>query len=183
VNQQVADGKRNGVACDPPKSPYLPPAPRAASRLQRRREPAKPLANEREPTRIDGIHASPPAPLLSQEARVLEHTQVTGRRRPFVGKATGNFACSRLTAEMDSQKDLPSSRVRQAGYNGVKRREFRGGAIRQSGSTSQIVSSSSTGPIGSHTAMTSGVWWAISLARPSFHTKCSMNCSRRLRMS
>jgi len=74
-----------------------------------------------------------------------------------VGKTTGDFASSSRSAEMDRQKDLSPRRVRQRGDDGVERRQLLGRNFRQSGSTSQIVISSSTGPIGSQTAMTSGV--------------------------
>jgi hypothetical protein len=59
---------------------------------------------------------------------------------------------------VDRQEDLPPRRMRQRGDDVVERRQFLGRIQRQSCSTSQIVSSSSTGPIGSHTAMISGVW-------------------------
>jgi hypothetical protein len=48
--------------------------------------------------------------------------------------------------------------MRERSDDGVERRELLCGALRQIGSTSQIVSSSRIGPIGSHTAITSGVW-------------------------
>src|SRR5262245_20847314 len=48
----------------------------------------------------------------------------------------------------------------------------------QRSSTSQMRRSARTGPIGSHTAITSGVWCATSDALPSFHTKYStIECS------
>jgi hypothetical protein len=102
---------------------------------------------------------------------------------PFVGKATGDLARRGRAAKVNRQQDLSPRRVRQRGDDGVERRQLLARIFGQSRSTSQIVSSSSTGPIGSHTAMTSGVWCATSLAWPSFHSKYSMNCSRPLRTS
>lgn len=80
------------------------------------------------------------------------------RRRPLVREATGDLAGRRGPAKVDRQQDLPSRWVRQRGDDGVERRQLLVRFQCQSGSASQIVSSSSTGPIGSHTAMTSGVW-------------------------
>lgn len=74
-----------------------------------------------------------------------------------MGEAAGDLARRRLAPEMDRQEDLAARRVCQPGDDGVERRQLLGGAIGQIGSTSQIVMSSSTGPIGSQTAMTSGV--------------------------
>jgi hypothetical protein len=82
---------------------------------------------------------------------------MTGRRRPFVREAAGDLAGGGLATEVDRQKDLPARGVSQSGYHGVEGRQFLGRVLRQSCSTSQIVSSSKTGPIGSQTAMTSGV--------------------------
>jgi hypothetical protein len=82
---------------------------------------------------------------------------VPRRRRPFVRKTPRDLAGGRRAAQMDRQQDLPPRRVRQRGDDGVERRELLGCILCQTGSTSQIVSSSSTGPIGSHTAITSGV--------------------------
>ena len=105
------------------------------------------------------------------------------RRGPLVCKAAGDLAGGGRAAKVNRQKDLSPRRVRQRGDDDVERRQFLGGCFGQSGSTSQIVNSSSTGPIGSHTAMISGVWCATSLELPSFQTKYSMNCTRFLRMS
>lgn len=105
------------------------------------------------------------------------------RRGPLVREPTGDLSRGGGAAKMDRQQDLSPRRVRQRGNNGVERRQLLVRFQCQRGSASQIVSSSSTGPIGSHTAMTSGVWCAMSLALPFFQTKYSMNCSRCLRMS
>jgi hypothetical protein len=82
---------------------------------------------------------------------------VPGRRRPLVREPTGDLASGGGTAKMNRQKDLSPRRVCQRGDDGVERRKLLFRTFGQSGSTSQIVNSSSTGPIGSHTAMTSGV--------------------------
>ncbi len=105
------------------------------------------------------------------------------RRGPLVRKAPGDLAGGGRAAKVDRQEDLSPRWVCQRGDDGVERRQFFSRICGQSGSTSQIVSSSSTGPMGSQTAMISGVWCATSLALPSFHTKYSMNCTRSLRMS
>jgi hypothetical protein len=115
-----------------------------------KREPTEPLVDERKPRLINGVHASPSASRVSQETGVFENAQVTGRRGPFVGETTGDFACRRLASKMDRQKNLSSRRMCQPGDNGVQRRQFLGGVICQSCSTSQIVSSSRTEPMGSH---------------------------------
>ena len=127
--------------------------------------------------------AAAPALLAPHETRVLEDAQVPCRRRPLVRKTTGDLPRGGRAAKVDRHEDLPPRRVCQRGDDGVECRQFLGSIVCQAGSTSQIVSSSSTGPIGSHTAMTSGVWCATSLDLPSFQTKYSMNCSRCLRMS
>jgi hypothetical protein len=106
---------------------------------------------------VDSIDPHPAASLVAYQTGVLEDAQVACRRRPLVSKATGDLAGRRLAAEVDRQEDLPPSRVRQRGNDGIECRQLRAGVFGQSCSTSQIVMSSSTGPIGSHTAMTSGV--------------------------
>jgi hypothetical protein len=88
---------------------------------------------------------------------MFEHTQVPRRRGPFVREAAGDLARGGLAAKMDRQQDLPPRWVCQRGDHGVERRQLLCRVLLQIGSTSQIVSSSSTGPIGSHTAMISGV--------------------------
>ena len=75
---------------------------------------------------------------------------------PLVLEARGDLACRRDTAaQMQREQDLPTGGVCQRGNNLIERFELLLSV--QAGSTSQIVSSSSTGPIGSQTAMTSGV--------------------------
>ena len=78
------------------------------------------------------------------------------RRWPLVLEARGDLARSRDTApEMQRQQDLPARGVCEGLDDLVERFEL---LLRvQAGSTSQMMSSSSTGPIGSQTAMTSGV--------------------------
>lgn len=105
-----------------------------------------------------------------------------GRRRPLVREATRDFTRRGGPTKVNGHEDLSPRRMGQRGNDGVERRKLLT-RVAQSGSTSQIVISSSTGPIGSHTAMTSGVWCATSLASPFFQTKYSMNCSRCLRTS
>jgi hypothetical protein len=58
---------------------------------------------------------------------------------------------------VDRQQDLAACWVRERGHHGVEGRQLLIRRERQTGSTSQMVNSSSTGPMGSHTAMTSGV--------------------------
>ena len=65
-------------------------------------------------------------------------------------------------AEVERQQDLPSRGMRDRTHDLVESRQLldrrqRGLAGLQTASTSQMVKSSSTGPIGSHTDITSGV--------------------------
>ena len=110
---------------------------------------------------------------LAQEARVFEHTQMPRGGGPLVLEASGDLARGRnAPAKVNGKQNLTARRVRERRDHLVECFEL---FVRfQAGSTSQMVSSSSTGPIGSQTAMTSGVWCATSDARPSFHWKYSM---------
>jgi len=146
-------------------------------------EPAKPFAHERKLRLGDGVDASSAALLLPEQPSVFEHAQVPSGRRPLVRETPGDFPRSRGTAEVDGHEDLSPRWVGQRGDDGIQSRKLGFCVEGQSGSTSQMVSSSNTGPMVSHTAMTSGVWCAVSLDLPSFQTKYSMNCSRCLRMS
>lgn len=90
------------------------------------------------------------------------------RRRPLVLEAARDLTSrGHSTAEVECEQDLPTRGMSECGDYLVERFELLFGI--QAGSTSQMVSSSSTGPIGSHTAITSGVWCAMSDASPSFH--------------
>lgn len=71
-----------------------------------------------------------------------------GGRRPLVRKSTGDFTCGGATAEVNREQDLPARRVRQRGDDGIQGSQHIGSVECQTGSTSQIVSSSRTGPIG-----------------------------------
>lgn len=79
----------------------------------------------------------------------------------------------RAADEVNRQQDLASGRVRQRIDNDIQRGKFCGGIQGQpAASTGVSLASdrlSSTLPIGSQTAMTSGVWWAIDDAASSFH--------------
>lgn len=91
-----------------------------------------------------------------QKSSVFEHAQMARGRWPRVRKAFGDVTCRRYPiAKMEREQDLSPRRVRDRRDNLIERFELLFGV--QTGSTSQIVSSSSTGPIGSHTAITSGV--------------------------
>jgi hypothetical protein len=103
--------------------------------------------------------------LVLQQACLFEHLKVTGGRRPRVFEARGDLARrGAAAAEVQRQQDLTSRRVRDGVDHRIERGQLLCGSQRwvalrtlQSGSTSQMVSSSSTGPIGSHTAITSGI--------------------------
>lgn len=94
--------------------------------------------------------------LLPEETRVFEHAQVARRGGPAVletfREVTGGGGAP---AKVEREQDLTAGGVGDRRNDPIERFELllRG----QTGSTSQMVSSSSTGPIGSHTAMTSGV--------------------------
>lgn len=117
---------------------------------------------------------------------MFESAEVTRRGGPRVLEAGGELPRRRgAPSKVKRQQDLSTRRMRQGvddtiehlelrqrrkGRRGVRRPGLGSGLPRlQSSSTSQITSSSSTGPIGSHTAITSGVWCARSDACPSFH--------------
>lgn len=85
---------------------------------------------------------------------------MTRGRGPLVLEARRNLTGrGEAAAEVHGEQDLTSRRMRERRDYLVQRFElgFSGKIGGQTGSTSQIVSSSRTGPIGSHTAMTSGV--------------------------
>jgi hypothetical protein len=119
-------------------------------------EPTQPLADEREAALVERVDARAAALLLTEQAGVLEDAQVARGRRPLVLEARGDLTGSRDAAtEVERQQDLPASGVREREDDLLERFEL---FLRvQAGSTSQMVSSSSTGPMGSQTAMTSGV--------------------------
>jgi hypothetical protein len=129
----------------------------AAVDFRRRLKPCQPFTDEAESTAIHGVDARPASLFLQHQPGVFEDPQVPRRRRPLVREATRDFTRGRGAPKMNRQKDLSPRRVRQRGDDSVERRKLVGCVVVQSGSTSQIVSSSSTGPIGSHTAMISGV--------------------------
>jgi hypothetical protein len=89
---------------------------------RRRLEPTQPLADEREPSLVDGVHAGSAAPLVVHEAGVLEHAQVPRGRGPLVRKASGDLTGGGGAPEVDRQKDLSPRRMRQRGDDGVERR-------------------------------------------------------------
>ena len=90
------------------------------------------------------------------------------RGGPPVLEPAGNLARGGdPAAEVEREQDLPPGGVRKGRDDLIER--FEPFVRSQVGSTSQMVSSSSTGPMGSQTAMTSGVWCAVSDALPSFH--------------
>jgi len=119
-------------------------------------EPTEPLADERETALVERVNARTTALLLVEQAGVLEDAEVARGRGPLVLEARGDLTCSRdATTKMERQQDLPAGGVRQSKDDLLERFEL---FLRvQAGSTSQMVSSSSTGPMGSQTAMTSGV--------------------------
>jgi len=94
---------------------------------------------------------------MRNEARFFQHTEVARGGRPFVRKPARNLTGGRRSAKVNRQQDLSPRGMGQRGDHGVESREFLGRVVDQSGSTSQIVNSSSTGPIGSQMAMISGV--------------------------
>lgn len=114
---------------------------------------------------------------------MLQNAQVARGCGPFVRKTTGDLARGGTSTEVNSHEDLTARRVRKSSHHGIERRQLFIGFQDQTGSTSQMVSSSRTGPIGSQTAIISGVWCATSLDLPSFHTKYSMKSSRCFRIS
>jgi hypothetical protein len=123
-------------------------------------EPREPLADEGQPLAVDAVDACAPTLLLAQEARPLQDAQMPRGRGPFVREAARDLARRRLAAaEVHGEQDLAACGVRESGHYGVEQRQPlpRIFGETQTGSTSQIVSCSRTGPIGSHTAMTSGV--------------------------
>ena len=119
-------------------------------------EPAEPLSDEREAFLVERVDARTAALLLVKQAGLLEHAQVARSRGPLVLEAAGDLARGGdATPKMKREQDLASGRMREGRDDLVERFEF---LLRvQAGSTSQMVSSSSTGPMGSQTAMTSGV--------------------------
>lgn len=71
-------------------------------------------------------------------------------------EATGNLASTGGATKVNRHEDLSPGRMRQRSHDDVERRQLLRCIDGQSGSTSQMVSSSSTGPIGSQIAMISG---------------------------
>jgi hypothetical protein len=79
------------------------------------------------------------------------------RRWPLVRETPSHFSCGRGPAEVDRHENLSPRWVSQRGDDGIQSSKFSFRVEGQSGSTSQMLSSSKTGPMGSQTAMTSGV--------------------------
>ncbi len=108
-------------------------------------------------------------PCVAQQTRSLENLEMARRGRPRVRESCGNVASGHRAAQVNGEQDLATGRMRDRAANRVKRSEsgFRIGG--QSRSSVVSVISSRWGPIVSHTAMTSGVWWAMSDAFSSRH--------------
>lgn len=132
-------------------------APAALPKPRSLVEPRDPFGEEREAFLVEGVDAGAASLLLVEQTGVFEDPQVTRGRRPLVLEALGDLARGRdATAEMKREQDLTPRRMREGGDDLIECFEL---LVRvQTGSTSQMVSSSSTGPMGSQTAMTSGVW-------------------------
>src|SRR5215813_268860 len=140
-------------------------------------EPVEPVAHQRQPLLVHRVVALAAALLLPQQAGLLEDAQVPRGGGPLVRKACGDGAGRDVaSAKVNRQQDLSPRRMPQRGDDLIQRLQLLFGGQRSS--TSQMRRSASTGPIGSHTAITSGVWCATSDALPSFHTKYStIECS------
>jgi len=114
----------NYFTCCPPFSPRPSNLPRTNlpnGGRWRGIEPTKPLADERQSRLVDRVHARPPAPLLPDEPRALEHTQVPRGRRPFVRKASSDLTRGGATTEMNRKQNLSPRWVGQSGDHRVER--------------------------------------------------------------
>ena len=160
VHRFQVDTAARGCRDAPTRTP--PAAHRAAGRLLIGHakwslvEPAEPIAHQRQTIAVERVNPRAPLPFLTKQAGVFEHAQVTRRGRPFVFEARCDVTrARRAAAKVNGEQDLSPRRVSQRGDDHIECFEllFRV----QTGSASQMVSSSSTGPIGSQTAMTSGV--------------------------
>jgi len=119
-------------------------------------EPAEPFRYETQPFPTEPVHAVSPLLFLTEQPRRLEHSQVARGGWPSVGEATRKLARGRRpAAKVKREEDLPTGWVRERLDHLVERLELVLGV--QTSSTSRMVSSSSTGPMGSQTAMISGV--------------------------
>lgn len=127
-----------------------------------RLEPAEPLVDQREPLSVELVDARTAGSLVLQQAGIFEHEEVPGRGGPRVLEAGRQLAgrCG-ASSKMKREQDLSTRGVRDGVQHLVEGGELRDRRQRrwrrQTGSTSQIVSSSRTGPMGSHTDITSGV--------------------------
>src|SRR5262249_27860811 len=124
-----------------------------------------------EPRPLDAVDARPPNLFGAQKAGLLEHVKVPRRGRPRAREARRDIAGGhRPAAEGDGEQDLTARRVRERLEHGFERLEP-GLRVECQWSGSRLTSfmPSSSGPMGSHTAMTSGVWCAMPDASSSFH--------------
>jgi len=138
-------------------------------------EPGEPLLHEAERLPSYAVDARASDSFVSEQPGLLEHLKVPRCGRPRVRETVCEVTCGTLTpAHMDGEEDLPARRMRERCDHCIQRREaFLGVGLLQSvvatRSSLASVMRSITASIGSHTAITAGVWCAIPDASSSRH--------------
>ena len=84
-------------------------------------EPFEPILNQLKRGVILMVKSDPPLLRSGDQTRLLEHPQVTRRRRPGMSKTSRDLTGRHLaTAEMDGHQDLPARGVTQGSQNCIE---------------------------------------------------------------
>ena len=133
-------------------------------------EPGEPLTEKAEAFEVDLVELVAALSFLEEQTCLDEHSEVTRRRGPGVVEAAGDVARGHRATQMDGEQNLAPRGVGDRGTDRFECRELGFGLQAQaSGSSVVSVMVSRCGPIVSHTAITAGIWCALSAAFSSRH--------------